>query len=150
MGAICLSRGGPGVDLDQAAAENREFLSTRTSERQEMVVLNDRLAAYIEKASAFTKKLVCPRCTISQTITLAALYNIANVSDATLFKLFITIIDVIDYKITKMQYNLIVLLMLLKTSLIFRGIFDSICLIWPRLNASRALAVWKCHCWLPR
>ncbi|KAI2655104.1 Vimentin-1/2 [Labeo rohita] len=60
MGAICLSRGGPGVDLDQAAAENREFLSTRTSERQEMVVLNDRLAAYIEKASAFTKKISMP------------------------------------------------------------------------------------------
>ncbi|ROJ29272.1 Desmin [Anabarilius grahami] len=31
MGAICLSGGGPGVDLDQAAAENREFLSTRTN-----------------------------------------------------------------------------------------------------------------------
>lgn len=52
MGAICLSGGGPGFDLDQAAAENREFLSTRTSEKQEMILLNDRLAAYIEKASA--------------------------------------------------------------------------------------------------
>lgn len=55
MGAICLSGGGPGVDLDQASAENREFLNTRTSERQEMILLNDRLAAYIEKASALTQ-----------------------------------------------------------------------------------------------
>lgn len=50
MGAICVSGRGAGVDLDQVAAENREFLSTRTSEKQEMVLLNDRLAAYIEKA----------------------------------------------------------------------------------------------------
>jgi len=40
--------------------------------------------------------------------------------------------------------------MLLEASLIFRAIFDSICLICPRLNASRALAVWKCHCWPTR
>ncbi|XP_035244238.1 glial fibrillary acidic protein [Anguilla anguilla] len=50
MGAICYGAGaGVALDLDAAAAENQEFLSTRSSERQEMVVLNDRLAAYIEK-----------------------------------------------------------------------------------------------------
>uniref|UniRef100_A0A8C9RA60 Notochord granular surface n=1 Tax=Scleropages formosus TaxID=113540 RepID=A0A8C9RA60_SCLFO len=50
MSALCLSTGmGAALDLDAAVAENREFLTTRTSERQEMVVLNDRLAAYIEK-----------------------------------------------------------------------------------------------------
>lgn len=61
MGAICLSGGGPGFDLDQAAAENREFLSTRTSEKQEMILLNDRLAAYIEKASA---QWICTWCNL--------------------------------------------------------------------------------------
>ncbi|MBN3319530.1 DESM protein, partial [Atractosteus spatula] len=38
MGAICLGVGlGPALDLDAAAEANQEFLSTRTSERQEMV-----------------------------------------------------------------------------------------------------------------
>ncbi|XP_042603492.1 desmin-like isoform X2 [Cyprinus carpio] len=53
MGTLCLGRGlgvaGGALDLDAAAAENQAFLSTRTSERKEMVVLNDRLAVYIEK-----------------------------------------------------------------------------------------------------
>ncbi|KAK9975750.1 hypothetical protein ABG768_020985 [Culter alburnus] len=53
MGTLCLGMGfgvaGGAVDLDAAAAENQAFLSTRTSERKEMVALNDRLAVYIEK-----------------------------------------------------------------------------------------------------
>ncbi|CAM4702350.1 unnamed protein product [Leuciscus chuanchicus] len=56
MGAICLSGGGPGFDLDQAAAENREFLSTRTSEKHEMILLNDRLAVYIEKVRSLEQQ----------------------------------------------------------------------------------------------
>lgn len=47
---VCVGPGGkPAIDLDVAAAENQEFLSTRKSERQEMIVLNDRLAIYINK-----------------------------------------------------------------------------------------------------
>uniref|UniRef100_A0A8C5Q2W7 IF rod domain-containing protein n=1 Tax=Leptobrachium leishanense TaxID=445787 RepID=A0A8C5Q2W7_9ANUR len=37
------------VDLDAATAANNEFLSTRTSEKKEMIVLNDRLTKYIER-----------------------------------------------------------------------------------------------------
>ncbi|XP_067097130.1 notochord granular surface isoform X1 [Osmerus mordax] len=48
MRALCFGMG-PSLDLDAAAAESQAFLSTRSSERQEMVALNDRLASYIEK-----------------------------------------------------------------------------------------------------
>ncbi|KAJ8411501.1 hypothetical protein AAFF_G00163090 [Aldrovandia affinis] len=54
MGAICYAGPGGALDLDAAAAENQEFITTRSGERREMIVLNDRLAAYIEKARPFT------------------------------------------------------------------------------------------------
>lgn len=44
------------IDLDAAAAENQEFLSTRSSERQEMIILNDRLAVYIEKVRSLEQQ----------------------------------------------------------------------------------------------
>lgn len=53
MEQLCLGMSlglGPKMDLDAAAAENQAYITTRTSERKEMVALNDRLAVYIEKA----------------------------------------------------------------------------------------------------
>ncbi|KAM8952985.1 desmin-like [Pelodytes ibericus] len=49
MVASCYAAVGPVVDLEAASAANQEFLSTRNSEKQEMIVLNDRLTKYIER-----------------------------------------------------------------------------------------------------
>uniref|UniRef100_A0A3P9AIC0 IF rod domain-containing protein n=1 Tax=Esox lucius TaxID=8010 RepID=A0A3P9AIC0_ESOLU len=53
----CVGYGnGTPIDLDASAAENKEFLSTRSSERQEMIILNDRLAVYIEKVRSLEQQ----------------------------------------------------------------------------------------------
>ncbi|XP_069462495.1 desmin-like [Ambystoma mexicanum] len=50
MGTLCFDSSlGAAVDLEAASAANQEFLSTRSSEKREMITLNDRLAKYIEK-----------------------------------------------------------------------------------------------------
>ncbi|KAM9512157.1 LOW QUALITY PROTEIN: desmin [Salvelinus alpinus] len=55
MACVGYGNGAP-VDLDASAAENKEFLSTRSGERQEMVILNDRLAIYIEKVRSLEQQ----------------------------------------------------------------------------------------------
>ncbi|XP_070300168.1 desmin isoform X2 [Salvelinus sp. IW2-2015] len=55
MACVGYGNGAP-VDLDASAAENKEFLSTRSGERREMVVLNDRLAVYIEKVRSLEQQ----------------------------------------------------------------------------------------------
>ncbi|XP_071240060.1 desmin-like isoform X1 [Salvelinus alpinus] len=55
MACVGYGNGAP-VDLDASAAENKVFLSTRSGERQEMVILNDRLAVYIEKVRSLEQQ----------------------------------------------------------------------------------------------
>ncbi|XP_005745694.1 notochord granular surface [Pundamilia nyererei] len=59
MGALCFGVSKDGeleLDLDVAAEENQAFMLTRAHERQEMVILNDRLTVYIEKVRTLESK----------------------------------------------------------------------------------------------
>lgn len=60
---VCVGPNGEtAIDLNEAAVENQEFLNTRASERQEMVVLNDRLAVYINKVTKGTHFCIFLHC----------------------------------------------------------------------------------------
>lgn len=90
VGALCfgMSMGlGPKLDLDAAAAENQAFMMTRTGERQEMVALNDRLAAYIEKARGHSTHTQTQICTLA--VMSPFLSTKQNISDTYIY-LFIS------------------------------------------------------------
>ncbi|XP_018120908.1 desmin [Xenopus laevis] len=53
---------GTTVDLEAASAANQEYLSTRSSEKKEMIVLNDRLTKYIEKVRDLEQQNASAQC----------------------------------------------------------------------------------------